>query len=306
MTDKPLVTIAIPAYKAKGLADSIASALHQTYTNTEVLIVNDQSPQDVDEVVATFSDPRIRYFTNEVNIGKTDPSHNWNRCLQYARGQWFCLLCDDDCYEPTFVESLLALAERYPQCHVFRSGVTLTDGTGRDIGHHPDSPEWESLDQYIEGVLSGHRRQTIAEFLLHRDTMMQSGGYVNLPYAWGSDYLSIYRFAIDGGIASTTKRLMRYGDSGENLSSDHLHMDVKLEAFRQYINQTRALIDTKFPQRAAQLLPLADRYYQHAARDHMMEADREALRYIVDHRQQLGIHLRTVLKTMFLRLLKRK
>ena len=67
MSTRPLVSIAIPAYKARHLHESLASALSQTYENIEVVVVNDQSPEDVASVVSQFDDPRIRYFENKEN-----------------------------------------------------------------------------------------------------------------------------------------------------------------------------------------------------------------------------------------------
>lgn len=65
----PLVSIAIPAYKKKFLADAIQSVLNQSIQDFELIIVNDKSPEDIDSVVEHFNDKRIRYFTNETNLG---------------------------------------------------------------------------------------------------------------------------------------------------------------------------------------------------------------------------------------------
>ena len=75
----PLVTVAIPAYKADYLFDSISSVLAQTYTTLELVIVNDRSPQDIEAVVRRFYDSRIRYYVNEKNLGGENPALNWNR-----------------------------------------------------------------------------------------------------------------------------------------------------------------------------------------------------------------------------------
>ncbi|MGZ3810617.1 MAG: glycosyltransferase family 2 protein, partial [Mucilaginibacter sp.] len=64
-----LFTIAIPAYKSQFLEECIASILGQTCTDFELIIVNDCSPQPVEEIVNKFIDPRIHYSKNEVNIG---------------------------------------------------------------------------------------------------------------------------------------------------------------------------------------------------------------------------------------------
>lgn len=286
---KPLVTIAIPAYKAGRLRGSIASALRQTYGNTEVVIVNDQSPEDVDSVVRAFDDPRIRYFVNEGNVGKGDPSRNWNECLRRARGEWFCLLCDDDQYAPTFVETLLRLAEQHPECNVLRSRVRVVDGEGREVSLYPESPEWESLEDYMWDLYHSRRRQTISEFMVRTQTMREAGGYTPLPYAWGSDNLSIFRFARHGGIASTHECLTTFCDSGANISSDARDMDEKLVAFRQYIEQVRQIVEEMGFKRQNELLPVIDAYYHRACVAHMAEADHKALGNIVRNRRKLSV-----------------
>ncbi|MBQ8968482.1 MAG: glycosyltransferase family 2 protein [Bacteroidaceae bacterium] len=299
---EPLVTIAIPAYKAAHLHESIASALGQTYRNTEIVIVNDQSPEDVDSVVRAFDDPRIRYFVNERNVGKGDPSRNWNECLHHARGEWFCLLCDDDQYAPTFVESMLRLSARYPQCHVLRSCVSVTDALGRETQRYPVSPEWETTEQYMWALYNGCRRQTISEFMLHRPTMLRLGGYVHLPYAWGADNLSVFRFSLQHGIASAGECLTLFRDSGENISSDRRDMDRKLQAFQQYMDMVRQMVREEGFR--ADLLPLIDAYYRQACVDHMVEADRRAFWNIVRHSACLHISLVTVLRAFIRKYMK--
>ena len=290
----PLVTIAIPAYKAIYLRESIASALSQTYSNIEVVVVNDQSPEDIDAVVQSFHDPRLRYYVNEHNLGAKDPSANWNECLRHANGDYFCLLCDDDLYSPTFVEELMQLSERHPDCRVFRSGVRIINAEGVETDRYPSSPEWEPVEDYIWHVYRGLRRQTISEFMLRCDEMEKNGGYVRLPYAWGSDNLSIYHFARQGGIASTAQRLTTYRDSGCNLSSDQKEMDEKLMAFKEYIQQTKDFITTNhFDEK---LLPVVEQYYQQAILGHMYEADKKALTHMLTHRKDFGISIKNIMK----------
>ena len=56
------VTIAIPAYKPDYLARAIQSALSQTYTNLEIIVVDDKSPYNIESVIKSFSDERL--FSN--------------------------------------------------------------------------------------------------------------------------------------------------------------------------------------------------------------------------------------------------
>ncbi len=298
----PLVSIAIPAYKATYLRESIASALAQTYANIELIIVNDHSPEDLNAVVSTFSDERIHYFVNEHNLGADDPSANWNECLRHARGEYFCLLCDDDLYAPTFVEEMLCLAERHPECNVYRSGVRIIDVNGDETDRYPSSPEWETVEEYMWHVYRSIRRQTISEFMLRREALEAMGGYDRLAYAWGSDYLTIYRLALEQGIASTTKRLTTYRDSGLNMSSDQKNMDDKLLAFNRYMKATRDIIHENQFTSQAQLLPFMDNYQRRAQVAHILEADNEAFFRILSNQKLFGVNTKIIARALFKKL----
>lgn len=90
----PHVSVCIPAYLgAAHLHETISSVLDQGFTDFELIIIDDNSPDDTDRIVASFDDPRIRYLKNPHNLG---PQGNWNRCLKEARGRYFKLLPQDD------------------------------------------------------------------------------------------------------------------------------------------------------------------------------------------------------------------
>lgn len=238
-----LVTIAIPAYKSNYLADAIKSAIQQSYTNVEIIIVNDKSPNDITSIVKTFDDKRIRYYENEVNIGGNDLVAQWNKCLSYAKGEYFCLLCDDDIYAPTFVEEMLSLAKKYPNCNVFRGRAVIIDREGIKTTKYPISPEHENLDSYIWNVSHFRRKQTVSEFMLNTEHIRKVGGYYSIPLAWGADYVSTYRFAEEGGIASSPKELVFFRMSGENISSEHeKNFLCKLDALNKKNEATKTII----------------------------------------------------------------
>lgn len=216
--NNPLVTIAIPTYKSTFLKESIQSALNQTYRNLEVIVVDDCSPESIESIVRAIKDNRISYYRNEKNLGGEDPGNNWNKCLSLSKGEYFCLLCDDDMYEPTFVEEMLKLAEKYPHTSVFRSRVKVVDTSSNIIDMYPSSPEFESSANYMLDMCGGFRRQTISEFMYRTDYIKSQGGYALLPKAMGSDHLTIYKLSENGGIASTIKPLVCFRSSTINLS----------------------------------------------------------------------------------------
>lgn len=65
----PIVTVLMPVYNAeKYLAEAINSILNQTFTNYELLIINDGSTDKSEEIILKYSDKRIRYIKNDKNI----------------------------------------------------------------------------------------------------------------------------------------------------------------------------------------------------------------------------------------------
>ena len=86
--EKVKYSFVLPAYKANYLRESIDSILGQTYTDFELIIVNDASPEDVDSIVNSYNDKRIQYYRNEDNIGGKDLVAQWNYSISYATGDY--------------------------------------------------------------------------------------------------------------------------------------------------------------------------------------------------------------------------
>ena len=96
------VTVAIPAYnRVELLTRAIASVLRQTYEPTEILVVDNNSSDDLYSAVGSFNDSRIRYVRNDENIGMVP---NWNRCLSLAQGDIINILHSDDELLPNSVQ----------------------------------------------------------------------------------------------------------------------------------------------------------------------------------------------------------
>lgn len=94
-----LVTIIMPSYNTASLIrNSIKSVQAQSYSNWELIIVDDCSTDNTDQVVKPFlADGRIRYLKNEKNSGA---AVSRNRALREARGRWIAFLDSDDLWVP--------------------------------------------------------------------------------------------------------------------------------------------------------------------------------------------------------------
>ena len=102
-----LVSIIMPSYNtAKYIEESIKSVLAQTYMNWELLIVDDCSTDNTDEIVQPFlSDKRVKYLKNEKNSGA---AISRNRALREAKGKWIAFLDSDDLWMPEKLEKQIA------------------------------------------------------------------------------------------------------------------------------------------------------------------------------------------------------
>ena len=101
-----LVSIIMPSYNtAPYIKETVRSVLCQTYTNWELIIVDDCSTDNTDEVVTEIKDERIRYIKNEKNRGA---AISRNRALREAQGKWIAFLDSDDVWCPEKLERQIA------------------------------------------------------------------------------------------------------------------------------------------------------------------------------------------------------
>jgi len=90
---EPLVSVVITTYNRAGLLrQAIESVLNQTYNNTEIIVVDDGSTDDTEQVVKSFNSPKIQYIWTE-NWG--GPARPRNIGIREARGEYIAF-CDDD------------------------------------------------------------------------------------------------------------------------------------------------------------------------------------------------------------------
>lgn len=97
-----LVSIIMPSWNTdKFIAETIQSVIDQTYTNWELIIVDDCSSDNTNQIVASFEDKRIKYLHNEKNLGA---ALTRNKALREAKGEWIAFLDSDDLWMPEKLE----------------------------------------------------------------------------------------------------------------------------------------------------------------------------------------------------------
>ena len=112
-----LVSVVMPSYNtAEYIREAIQSVLSQTYTDLELIIVDDCSTDNTDEIVSTFKDDRIKYLKNEKNSGA---AVSRNYALREAKGKWIAFLDSDDIWLPEKLERQLKYMKEHNYSFTF-------------------------------------------------------------------------------------------------------------------------------------------------------------------------------------------
>ena len=121
--EKGLVSVIMPSWNTGNfIAESIQSVINQTYEKWELIIVDDCSTDNTDDVVGTFADKRIKYLKNEKNSGA---ALTRNRALREAKGEWIAFLDSDDLWKPKKLEHQLKFMKKHNLIFSYHEYVTF-------------------------------------------------------------------------------------------------------------------------------------------------------------------------------------
>lgn len=122
-------SILIPVYNgAPFLKETIDSILNQSFTNFELILLNDASPDNSEEIIKRYTDSRIRYYQNEKNLGI---SASRNKLMDLAQGEYWIVMDDDDISYPQRLAEQIKFMDEHPEitmagswCELFSSHPT--------------------------------------------------------------------------------------------------------------------------------------------------------------------------------------
>jgi glycosyltransferase involved in cell wall biosynthesis len=118
----PAVSVIMPLYnKEHEIGRAIQSILLQTFTNFEVIVVNDGSTDRGSEIVRSLSDPRIRII-DQTNAGVSTAR---NKGIAEAQADLIAFLDADDEWEPDFLETIIRLRDQFPSCDIFATNYSF-------------------------------------------------------------------------------------------------------------------------------------------------------------------------------------
>ena len=155
----PLVSILISTYnRSRLLRRAVGSVLMQDFADFELVIIDDCSTDDTQQVVASINDPRIRYIRNDTNIGAKlgDRAHVQRFVYEIMRGKYFVYLCDDDYWLlPDLLSRQIAAFRQYDNVAIVIGGqfAYFLSTPESYFGHSPDDTlqvTLRNLDRFFD------------------------------------------------------------------------------------------------------------------------------------------------------------
>ena len=129
----PRFSVVIPLYnKENFIENTIQSLLNQTFSDFEVLVVNDCSTDTSEQLVARFDDPRINIIQHSVNKGL---SASRNTGIKSANANYIAFLDADDLWKPSFLEKIDMLINQYPEASLFATKYEVLHKKNRIVTH---------------------------------------------------------------------------------------------------------------------------------------------------------------------------
>lgn len=258
----PRISFIMPTWKSQFLKQAISSIVSQSNSDWELVVVDDCSPDPIQDIVASFNNPQIRYVRNQTNIGRKDLVRQWNHSITFARGEFVVLASDDDVYKENFCAECVRLMSKYPNVDLIRSSVEEIDENGKHMYNDYIPAEFTSKYEYLNLWMTGRIYTCIGNFAFRRSSLLDSGGFVSFPCAFGSDVATPIILSANG-VANSSERLFCFRISHLHLSSDSTKFIEKIEAISLLSEWLKALKYTPKTMADKELYSVMDTAYLH-------------------------------------------
>lgn len=231
------MSFVVPCFKLGHLlAECIESILGQTYSDFELLIMDDCSPDNTETVARSFSDNRIRYLRNESNLGHI---RNYNMGIKLSKGKYIWLISADDRLRRTYVLSrYVKILENYPRVgFIFCSGVGLHNGVETELlqlyYYGPDDIIFEG-SKFISRTLRDGKGVLAPAVMVRRDCYERISLFpIDMPHQ-GDKYLW-FAWALAYDVAYCSDPMVNYRSHDLNMS-DHLTSSAPNVVFSDEVN----------------------------------------------------------------------
>jgi len=232
----PRISVVIPTYnRATKIRSAIESVLSQTFSDLEVIVVDDGSSDDTGQILGEIFGERIRYYP-QTNQGASVAR---NKGIEEARGEWIAFLDSDDLWEKDKLEWQLKAIERfgshcggcYTDVHFFNHSETRTIFELAETSYRHEGEMGVNGDVLRLLVRPGGAGMVVcpSSVLARADVAKSTGFNPKLRYSEDSDFL--FRFAMRTGFCYVNRPLVWFDRSPAELRHVGVAADWNKEDF---------------------------------------------------------------------------
>lgn len=209
MMTMPKVSVIIPTYNyAQYVGIAVKSVLDQSYPNMEILVVDDGSTDNTQEVLMPFM-PWIHYYYK--NNGGTASALNFG--LTRASGNYVCWLSSDDVFLPDKVAKQVSLMEKEPALGFSYTSFVVIDGAG-NTQYEVHSPFYSNQSEMVKKLMEGCFIN--GSSVMMRKSALDQVGYFDESMATVHDYELWFRILRSYPCGFLDELLLGYRWHGRN------------------------------------------------------------------------------------------
>ena len=205
MSQKPLISVITPTYNdEKFIAQCIVSVLEQTYSNLELIIVDDASNDRTPHIINGYvdQDRRIKFIRHNENWGIYRLGDTYNQALKIARGELIGILEGDDFWPGDKLEQQATLFDN-PRIVLSWGKAAITDETGGILGFRPMRKMNEELasnsptGRILKELLYRNFIPPVS-VLMRKNSLLSIGGFQHRSYLQFVDYPTFLAMSLQG------------------------------------------------------------------------------------------------------------
>ncbi len=235
MKDTPLISCVIPTYnRSQKVVQAIESVLGQSYSNLEVLVVDDQSKDDTKQVVEKLAqgNPRIKYFYNPSKGANNARNHG----IKNAQGEFIAMLDDDDQWDKLKLEKQLQAFNKLDSNYgVVYCTFARKKNNGKILRTHPSRFSSSKNGNILKRLLK--RNFITTSTILVKTEVFKKSGLFNPRYKSFQDWELLTRIARDYYFYHIPEVLVNVYESGDSITLDkHGRVITKYMHLKQFLD----------------------------------------------------------------------
>lgn len=176
-----LISVVLPVYNAQNtISEAIDSILNQTFTDFELIIINDGSTDESEKIILEFNDQRIKYYANDGNKGLI---YTLNRGIELSMGKYIARMDADDIALPKRFEKQVRVMEENPDIIVCGTQIKYFGISKRKSKFYAPETSKDNKEWLLENTCFAH-----PTVMMRRSVLIENNISYNCDYKHCEDY----------------------------------------------------------------------------------------------------------------------